>query len=189
MAPNCVSHNIKNVWKHCFKLKSPNVLSIHNDVSIFCEYLFIAVHGINVKIKARPQSHDTPPHHRQPQLFAEVALAPCHRPRLLCRAVTSRPAPPLLMHVSAAIFYVIKMSVLVTNGRECHFLALDYNLEFFCVRAAVCRAGQGRAGPGWADSGVGAAVFVCWSRAEGGWSPHTVHTGHRLIRRHPAIRW
>ena len=154
MAPNCVSHNIKNVWKHCFKLKSPNVLSIHNDVSIFCEYLFITVHGINVKIKAGPQSHDTPPHHRQPQLFAEVALAPCHRPRLLCRAVTS-PAPPLLMHVSAAIFYVIKMSVLVTNGRECHFLALDYNLEFFCVRAAVCRAGLG-----WADSGGGAAVFV-----------------------------
>ena len=51
------------------------------------------------------------------------------------------------------------------------------------------RGVSGRAGLGWADSGVGAAVFVCRSRAEGGWSLHTVHTGHRLIRRHPAIRW
>ena len=89
-----------------------------------------------------------------PSFLRRSPLPPVTATALLC------PAPPLLMHVSSAIFYVIKMSVLVTNGRECHFLALDYNLEFFCVRAAVCRAGLGWAGLGWADSGVGAAVFV-----------------------------
>ena len=96
------------------------------------------------------RNHTTPRHTTaSPSFLRRSPLPPVTATALLC------PAPPLLMHVSSAIFYVIKMSVLVTNGRECHFLALDYNLEFFCVRAAVCRAGLG-----WADSGVGAAVFV-----------------------------